>query len=88
MKRSMNSWTGHTQKELVETFGPPSRIDPDGKGGEVLTYNLKIKAVEEGEDGTGPRRNPSASDPSLMTVSRQFYLDRNGIIYGNRLSEY
>ena len=36
----MESWVGHHESELIASWGPPSRIMPDGKGGHILIYEF------------------------------------------------
>jgi hypothetical protein len=38
-KEVFNSWIGHEKKELILSWGPPTRTTSDGNGGEVLIYS-------------------------------------------------
>ena len=38
INRIMNSWVGHYQSELIAAWGPPMKIMPDGKGGNIMVY--------------------------------------------------
>lgn len=37
-KRIMDSWVNHHKSELIRSWGPPTRYDSDGQGGEILIY--------------------------------------------------
>lgn len=37
-KEVHDSWLGSTKVNLIQSWGPPTRITSDGQGGEVLTY--------------------------------------------------
>lgn len=41
-KQVMDSWMGHHKSELIQSWGPPSRYESDGKGGEILIYEQKV----------------------------------------------
>lgn len=38
----MNSWLGHSKRDLILSFGPPSRSESDGQGGEILVYSRRV----------------------------------------------
>jgi hypothetical protein len=40
-KATMDSWLGHHKSELIQSWGPPSRYEDDGKGGQILIYERK-----------------------------------------------
>jgi len=37
-RRIMDSWMGHHKSELIRSWGPPTRYDSDGQGGQILIY--------------------------------------------------
>lgn len=37
-KRIMDSWLNHHKSELIRSWGPPTRYDSDGQGGQILIY--------------------------------------------------
>lgn len=38
----MDSWVDSHKSELIQEWGPPSRYESDGKGGEILIYERKV----------------------------------------------
>lgn len=38
LSKTMESWVGHSTSELIEKWGPPDSVVPDGKGGQCLHY--------------------------------------------------
>ena len=34
----MGSWMGAHKSRLIQSWGPPTRYDSDGQGGEILIY--------------------------------------------------
>ena len=83
ISRKMDSWKGHHKSELIASWGPPSRVTSDGKGGEILIYeydrNFGQTRGQIYSDGsyTAPRQN-------RYTAYRMFYVDGNGYIYNWR----
>ena len=41
VKEQLNPWIGHTEAELIHSWGAPARDYPDGKGGKILIYNQR-----------------------------------------------
>ena len=41
-KKIMDSWLGHTKKELIIKWGPPARVASDGGDGEILIYSKQV----------------------------------------------
>jgi hypothetical protein len=37
-RKVMDSWTGAHKSKLIQSWGPPTRYDSDGQGGEILIY--------------------------------------------------
>lgn len=37
-KEVHDSWLGAHKSQLIQSWGPPTRYQPDGKGGEILIY--------------------------------------------------
>lgn len=37
-QKAMDSWKGHHKSRLIQSWGPPTRYDADGQGGEILVY--------------------------------------------------
>lgn len=41
-KQAMDSWMGSHKSALIQSWGPPTRYESDGKGGEILIYEQKV----------------------------------------------
>ena len=41
-QKTMDSWLGSTKKDLIMSWGPPTRTADDGDSGEVLVYAKQI----------------------------------------------
>lgn len=83
-KTMMDSWLGHTKAELLQSWGPPTKTDSDGQGGEILTYD---KTVTLGQtpgtvygNGNGGI-NYTRPNNNVVTRSRMFYVNQQGKIY-------
>jgi hypothetical protein len=37
----MDSWLKHHKSELIRSWGPPTRYESDGQGGEILIYETQ-----------------------------------------------
>lgn len=80
---TMNSWVGHTKAELVQTWGPPLKIDSDQQGGEIFTYE---KSVTIGQFpgqvyGTNTGIGYTQARPATITRVRMFYINKEGKVY-------
>jgi len=86
-REMMDSWLGHHEHELIQSWGPPQAHQPDGAGGHILIYSeFRAMGRTQGQgqlnrDGsftyTPPRQNG-------YTRIRMFYVDRSGLIYSWR----
>lgn len=79
LKKSMDSWNGHGQHELIVSWGPPARTADDGGGGQVLIYSYPY--VTNGYYSFG-QYFPSET----WYRYRMFYVNASGVIYGWRTS--
>ena len=78
----MDSWLGHYQSELIAEWGPPTKIVPDRKGGNIIIYeslkgtwgNIKDKLI------VGGAHYPTKAGQPGYAATRIFYVDQNGII--------
>lgn len=43
INETMQSWVGHHQSELIQSWGPPTRTTDDGAGGRILIYETYVK---------------------------------------------
>ena len=41
IRDQLNPFLGHTETELIHSWGAPARDYPDGKGGKILIYNQR-----------------------------------------------
>ena len=78
----MSSWVGHRQTELVETWGPPTKIEPDGEGGTVITYeSLKgIWGDEKNKHIVGGAQYAADAKQPGYAARRIFYVNKEGVI--------
>ena len=83
ISRIMDSWLGHYQSELIAYWGPPTKIVPDGKGGNIIIYeslkgtwgNKKDKRIVGGAHYPTEARQPG------YAATRIFYVNEKGIVY-------
>ena len=83
INKIMESWIGHYQSELIDKWGTPTKIMPDGKGGNIIIYeSLKgtwgyqrdIHIVGGSHYTTSPRQSGYAA-------KRIFHVNEKGVIY-------
>ena len=90
INRIMDSWVGHYQSKLIANWGPPTKIVPDGKGGNIITYeslkgtwgNVKDKHIVGGTHYPTRPRQPG------YAATRIFYVNEKGIIYSWKWSGF
>jgi hypothetical protein len=41
VRDQLDTWIGHTEAELIHSWGAPDRDYPDGKEGKILIYNQR-----------------------------------------------
>jgi hypothetical protein len=66
--KAMDSWLGFHKSELFKQWGVPTRIVPDGQGGEVLAYEQSETVSVGRSDGIGTSSitlTPSATQGSI-----------------------
>ena len=73
----MKTWVGHHKSELIQKWGPASKITSDGKGGEVYTYYYarNKKSTSYVVYGT------LVTNDNSYSAERHFYINDKGIIY-------
>jgi hypothetical protein len=71
-KQTMDSWLGSHKSALIQSWGPPSRYESDGKGGEILVYEQKSTRGAV----IGNTYQERTTYPYKM-----FYADKDGKIY-------
>jgi hypothetical protein len=74
---------GSTKAELIMTWGPPTRISPDGQGGEIYTYDKTVTIGQFPGNAYATNNGISYTNamPATVTRSRMFYFDSSGKIY-------
>ncbi len=78
--RARQSWVGHTEEELTDKLGTPTRTETDGKGGRELVYE-RDRAVEV-HAGSDARTDPvpRGRDVDKKEIAR-FFVGPDGVIY-------
>jgi hypothetical protein len=71
-RAALDSWLNHSKAELIQAWGPPTRYESDGKGGEILIYENTVK-VANIIYGTYMEKN--------VINYKQMYVNSSGIIY-------
>lgn len=71
-------WAGKEYSDIVQSYGDPDRIAPDGNDGSILIYETVSTAMETG-------------DPTTVEEERyytHFYLDQEGFCYLVKSNQY
>lgn len=80
----MSSWIGHHKSELFLSWGPPGKVFPDGKGGEILVYEFHRDLGQTPGEATidyyGNIHYTNPKDRGYV-ATRMFYVDKDGYIY-------
>ena len=50
--KTMESWLGHHQTELIGSWGPPQQVFDDGSGGRVFVYSTSRSFTSPGSSTT------------------------------------
>ena len=81
--RIMDSWVGHYQSELIARWGPPTKIVPDEKGGNIIIYeSLKGTWGDlRDESVVGGAHYPTRSGDPGYAAKRIFHVNEEGVIY-------
>ena len=84
-KEVMDSWMGSTKAQLIQSWGPPTKVASDGQGGEILIYDKSVSfAQSPGQVYTQPYNNNvyyTNPESNIITRSRMFYINKQGVIY-------
>jgi hypothetical protein len=88
INRMTASWVGHHQSELIARWGPPTKVVPDGKGGNIVTYeSLKARWGDQIDKRiVGGANYPTIPLQAGYRAIRTFYVNENGIIYACKWS--
>jgi hypothetical protein len=79
----MDSWVGHYQSELIAHWGTPTKIESDGKGGKIITYE-SLKGTwgrEKDKHIVGGGHYQTKPKQPGYAATRIFYVNEHGIIY-------
>jgi hypothetical protein len=84
-EKAMNSWLGSKKSTLILQWGPPTRTQSDGDGGQILIYDSSPMSFQEKPGRIYRNQNGSIgyTSPTSSTVvrMRMFYVRENGQIY-------
>jgi hypothetical protein len=85
-RAAMDSWIGHTQNELELKNGAPTRIMPNGQGGQILIYDSNPGAITTTTPGfrNGPYYYPGVTTTAVHAHNTQFFVNASGVIYSWR----
>ncbi|MDP3113256.1 MAG: hypothetical protein Q8M98_00640 [Candidatus Cloacimonadaceae bacterium] len=90
VNKTMNSWVGSHQSQLIQSWGPPNQVVSDGAGGSVLIYSSYVNLGQT--PGTinqwGYTTTYTAPQSRGYERTRMFYVDSKGIIYSWRWQGY
>jgi hypothetical protein len=83
IKGIMESWVGHYQSELVASWGPPTKIISDEKGGTIIVYESLKGTWGDQKDKriVGGSHYPTTPRQPGYVATRIFYVNEKGIIY-------
>jgi hypothetical protein len=75
---------GKSEHDILVAMGPPKRIDPDGSGGKILSYENTF-IFKENDLNTVPYSNTLTTSVTLpVTHYLQFYIDKDDKVYHYR----
>lgn len=90
VSKTMDSWVGSHQSQLIQSWGPPNQVVSDGAGGSVLIYSSYVNLGQT--PGTinqwGYTTTYTAPQNRGYERTRMFYVDSKGIIYSWRWQGY
>jgi hypothetical protein len=80
MDAKVKSWIGHHQSEVIRSWGVPTRVFPDGRGGAILMYDGCHQ--NEGHAWRNSDGSISYTDPERRcSTHTRFFADDEGRIY-------
>ena len=86
VEKKMRAMVDCHKNELLEEWGPPTSVFPFDNGKEIWSYN-RIKQTNSGQAQMSS--DSSAVDPPQnYTVKREFFIDKNGIVYKYRWENF
>ena len=84
ISRTMDSWKGTHKHELILKWGPPTRIESDGKDGEILVYEYDKTGTKVEPDflkKLGSKRGGYDVKKTGYIAMRMFWASKDGVIY-------
>ena len=85
INKIMSSWEGHHHSELRAAWGAPDREVSDGKDGKIIVYQFQRSG---GNYGRVDQFGNFHSRHTGYTAKREFYVNKEGIIYSWRWQGY
>lgn len=85
--KTLQSWVGHHESDLIASWGPPQSTASDGKGGKILIYQSYVNLGQTpGQVTSTGYGNYSYTAPQQQGYrrSRMFYVNSNSMIYSWR----
>jgi len=82
INEKMSAWLNHNKNELLNSWGPPSSVFKNDDGSEIWSYN-KIGQTP-GYAYRVSKDFVNIEPGQQYTITRQFYINKNGIIYNFR----
>ncbi|MBS1671330.1 MAG: hypothetical protein JST94_07750 [Bacteroidetes bacterium] len=88
-QKIMNSWIGHTKRDLIMQFGPPSRTADDGANGEIVVYakqvyipSMHLSGLATPDANGGVYTSPGTNTPSQNYWQyTMYFINTDGKIY-------
>ncbi len=83
INKIMDSWLGHYQSELITLWGAPTKIVPDGRGGNTIIYE-SLKGTwgnQRDKHIVGGSHYPTSPRQSGYAAKRIFHVNEKGVIY-------
>jgi len=79
ISKTMDTWKGATEHQIILTFGAPSSTTSDGAGGKILVYSQEqsITYYNRLYTNSGITSSNTYKDNLFM----QFFIDSTGIVY-------
>ena len=87
MNEIMKSWEGSNIDDVIASWGPPSQVIDDSRGGKIMTWTEFRSYTSPGTATTTnygfgtSYTNYTPGQTATWTNSRTFWVDGNGIIY-------
>ncbi len=88
-QNTMNTWIGHSKRDLILQFGPPSKTADDGANGEIIVYakqvyipSMHFSGVATPDANGGISTSPGTNTPSQNYWQyTMYFINPEGKIY-------